>query len=194
VRLVLGEASNIKLTTAADLTIAEAYAGGGHAPSVVTRVGTGYDLHRLVEGRPLTLAGVTIPFEKGLLGYSDADAICHAVTDALLGAAAAGDIGMHFPDTDPRWKGASSIELLRKSVDIVHQHGFDVGNVDVVVIAERPKLTGYIDAMRRNLADVLRLRAADVSIKGKTNEGVGELGRGEAIAVHAVAMLTTRIP
>ena len=194
VRLVPGEPSNIKLTTPDDLALAEAYASRGPSPAAVSRIGTGYDLHRLVEGRLLTLAGVTIPFEKGLLGYSDADAICHAVTDALLGAAAAGDIGGHFPDTDPKWKGASSLELLRTAAEIVDRQGFAVVNVDVVVIAERPKLRGYIDAMRRNLADVLRLRAADVSIKGKTNEGVGEIGRGEAIAVHAVVMLTSRVP
>jgi 2-C-methyl-D-erythritol 4-phosphate cytidylyltransferase/2-C-methyl-D-erythritol 2,4-cyclodiphosphate synthase len=192
VRLVRGEPSNIKVTTPADLPVADALAGGGSVRTAVTRVGTGYDLHRLVEGRPLTLAGITIPFERGLLGYSDADVICHAVIDALLGAAAAGDIGQHFPDTDPRWKGASSIQLLRKAAEIVDSHGFAVVNIDVVVIAERPKLGGYVTAMRRSLADALGLRAADVSIKGKTNEGVGELGRGEAVAVHAVAVLTSR--
>jgi 2-C-methyl-D-erythritol 4-phosphate cytidylyltransferase/2-C-methyl-D-erythritol 2,4-cyclodiphosphate synthase len=194
VRLVPGEPSNIKLTTPEDLPLAEAVAGRGPAPTAVSRVGTGYDLHRLAEGRALTLAGVTIPFEKGLLGHSDADAICHAVTDALLGAAAAGDIGSHFPDNDPKWKGASSLELLRKAAEMVDRRGFTVVNVDVVAIVERPKLSGYLDAMRRNLADVLRLRAADVSIKGKTNEGVGAIGRGEAIAVHAVVMVISRIP
>jgi 2-C-methyl-D-erythritol 4-phosphate cytidylyltransferase / 2-C-methyl-D-erythritol 2,4-cyclodiphosphate synthase len=189
VRLVPGEPTNIKITTARDLPLAEVYAGRGGAAAPLLRIGTGYDLHRLVEGRPLTLAGVTIPYERGLLGHSDADAICHAVTDALLGAAAAGDIGLYFPDTDPRWKGASSIELLRKAAELVGQRGFAAVNIDVVVIAERPKLGGYLEAMRRNLADAIGLRAADVSIKGKTNEGIGELGRGEAIAVHAVALL-----
>jgi 2-C-methyl-D-erythritol 4-phosphate cytidylyltransferase/2-C-methyl-D-erythritol 2,4-cyclodiphosphate synthase len=189
VRLVQGEPSNIKITTSADLPLAEAFAGGGSAAAPVLRVGTGYDLHRLVEGRPLTLAGVTIPFERGLLGHSDADVICHAVTDALLGAAAAGDIGSHFPDTDTQWKGASSLNLLRRASEIIGRRGFAVVNVDVVVIAERPKLGGYVDAMRRNLGDALGIRAADVSIKGKTNEGVDALGRGEAIAVHAVALL-----
>ena len=189
VRLVHGEPSNVKITTSADLPLAEVFAGSSSTTASVLRVGTGYDLHRLVEGRPLTLGGVTIPFERGLLGYSDADAICHAVTDALLGAAAAGDIGSHFPDTDTQWKGASSIDLLRRASEIIARRGFAVVNVDVVVIAERPKLGGYVDAMRRNLGDALGIRAADVSIKGKTNEGVGELGRGEAIAVHAVALL-----
>ena len=190
VRLVTGEATNIKVTTSADLQVAELLAkSGGSAAAALTRVGTGYDLHRLVEGRPLTLAGVTIPFERGLAGHSDADVISHAVTDAMLGAAAAGDIGGHFPDTDPQWKGASSIDLLRRAADIVRNRGYAVVNLDVVVIAERPKLSGYVDVMRRNLADAAGIRAADVSIKGKTNEGVGEIGRGEAIAVHAIALV-----
>ena len=193
VRLVAGEARNIKVTTPADVPVAEALAGNGPASPLVTRVGIGYDLHRLVEGRPLTLGGVTIPFERGLLGHSDADAICHAVSDALLGAAAAGDIGGHFPDTDPQWKGASSLDLLRRAAALIARTGHATVNVDVVVIAERPKLGGYVDAMRRNLADALGIRAADVSIKGKTNEGVGELGRGEAIAVHAIALVKLRI-
>jgi 2-C-methyl-D-erythritol 4-phosphate cytidylyltransferase/2-C-methyl-D-erythritol 2,4-cyclodiphosphate synthase len=191
VRVVPGEPTNIKITTPADLPVAEVFAGGA-SPALITRVGTGYDLHRLVEGRPLTLAGVTIPFEKGLAGHSDADVIAHAAIDAMLGAAGAGDIGGHFPDTDPQWKGASSIDLLRRASEILRNHGFAVVNLDVVVIAERPKLAGYLDAMRRNLASATGIRAADVSIKGKTNEGVGELGRGEAIAVHAVALVKNR--
>jgi len=191
VQIVAGEATNIKITTPSDLPVAETFAGSAMS-AATTRVGTGYDLHRLVEGRLLTLAGVTIPFEKGLAGWSDADAIAHAVTDAVLGAAGAGDIGGHFPDTDPQWKGASSIDLLRRASEIVTSRGFVVVNLDVVVIAERPKLAGFVDAMRRNLADAVGIRAADVSIKGKTNEGVGELGRGEAIAVHAVALVRSR--
>ena len=131
------------------------------------------------------LGGVTIPFERGLLGHSDADAVCHAVTDAVLGAAAAGDIGRHFPDTDPQWKGASSLDLLRRAAAIVARARLRVQNVDVIVIAERPKLAPYVDAMRANLADALGVDVGQVSVKGKTNEGVGELGRGEAIAVHA---------
>jgi 2-C-methyl-D-erythritol 2,4-cyclodiphosphate synthase len=142
-----------------------------------------------VEGRPLVLGGVTIPFDRGLQGHSDADAICHAVTDAVLGAAAAGDIGGHFPDTDPQWHGASSVDLLRRAVAIVRDRGFTVGNVDVVVIAERPRLGPYIDAMRATIGGILGVAPGRVSIKGKTNEGLGELGRSEAIAVHAVALL-----
>ena len=120
---------------------------------------------------------------------SDADAVCHAVTDAILGAAGAGDIGRHFPDTDQQWKGASSIELLRRAVAIVNGLGLAVGNVDATVILERPKLAPHIDAMRANLAEVLGVTVDRVSVKGKTNEGVGELGRGEAIAVHAIALV-----
>ena len=189
VRVVDGEASNIKITTPDDLAIAEAISRGGAKPARTGRAGLGYDLHRLVEGRPLILGGVTIPFERGLAGHSDADAVCHAITDAILGAAGAGDIGRHFPDTDARWKGASSIDLLRRAVEIVHEHGLAVGNVDATVILERPKLAPHVEAMRAKLAEVLGVTVDRVSIKGKTNEGVGELGRGEAIAVHAIAMV-----
>jgi 2-C-methyl-D-erythritol 4-phosphate cytidylyltransferase/2-C-methyl-D-erythritol 2,4-cyclodiphosphate synthase len=191
VRIVEGEASNIKVTTPEDLVIAEAIGRGGK-PARTGRAGMGYDLHRLVEGRPFILGGVTIPFERGLAGHSDADAVCHAVTDAILGAAGAGDIGRHFSDTDPRWKGASSIDLLRRAVEVVHAEGLDVGNVDATVIVERPKLAPYIDQMRANLAAVLGVSIDRVSIKGKTNEGLGELGRGEALAVHAIALVRSR--
>ena len=191
VRIVEGEASNIKVTTPEDLVIAEAIGRGGK-PARTGRAGMGYDLHRFVEGRPLILGGVTIPFERGLAGHSDADAVCHAVTDAILGAAGAGDIGRHFSDTDPRWKGASSIDLLRRAVEVVHAEGLDVGNVDATVIVERPKLAPYIDQMRANLAAVLGVSIDRVSIKGKTNEGLGELGRGEALAVHAIALVRSR--
>jgi 2-C-methyl-D-erythritol 2,4-cyclodiphosphate synthase len=130
-----------------------------------------------------------IPFELGALGHSDADVVCHAVTDAILGALALGDIGMHFPDTDPRWKDASSIDLLRHAVALVRNTGYQVGNVDVTVILERPKIRGYVDAMRRAIADALGVAAEQVSVKGKTNEGVDAVGRGEAIAAHAIALL-----
>ena len=153
------------------------------------RVGFGYDLHRLVDGRPLILGGIEIPCDRGLLGHSDADAVCHAVTDAILGAAAAGDIGQHFPDTDPRWKGASSIELLRAVVDFVRTRGLDVVNLDVVVVAEEPKIGPFVNRMRESLAAVAGIDSERVSVKGKTNEGVDATGRGEAIAAHAVAML-----
>jgi len=191
VRLVAGEPSNIKITTAEDLAAAEAIARGDK-PARTGRAGTGYDLHRLVDGRPLILGGITIPFEKGLSGHSDADAVCHAITDAILGAASAGDIGRHFPDTDPRWKDASSIDLLRRAVEVIGERGLGVGNVDATIIAERPKLAPYIDAMRARIAAALDVDIDRVSIKGKTNEGVGELGRGEAIAVHAIALVRSR--
>jgi 2-C-methyl-D-erythritol 2,4-cyclodiphosphate synthase len=156
------------------------------------RIGTGYDLHRLVEGRQLILAGVRIPYDLGLEGHSDADIVCHAVTDAILGAAAAGDIGRLFPDTDPRWKDADSIAMLRGAMDVVRRSGYAVGNIDVTVIAERPKLLPHQEAMRANLAAALGIDATAVSIKGKTNERVGEIGRGEAMACHAVALLYAR--
>ncbi len=186
--VVEGEASNIKITTPADVAIAEAI-GAAARPARTGRAGLGYDLHRLVEGRPLILGGVTIPFERGLAGHSDADAVCHAVTDAILGAAGAGDIGRHFPDIDPQWKGASSLELLRRAVAIVKGRGLVVGNVDATVLVERPKLAPYIDSMCSTMAAAIGISADRVSIKAKTNEGVGAIGRGEAIAVHAVAMV-----
>jgi 2-C-methyl-D-erythritol 4-phosphate cytidylyltransferase/2-C-methyl-D-erythritol 2,4-cyclodiphosphate synthase len=191
VHLVEGESSNIKVTTAEDFAIARGRLMKEHLATVGTiRIGTGYDLHRLVEGRPLILAGVHVPFERGLLGHSDADIVCHAVTDAILGAAAAGDIGRLFPDSDARWKGADSIGLLRGAADLVRAAGFAVGNVDVTIIAERPKLLPYLDQMRANLAGALDVPATAVNIKGKTNEQVDAMGRGEAMACHAVALLT----
>jgi 2-C-methyl-D-erythritol 4-phosphate cytidylyltransferase/2-C-methyl-D-erythritol 2,4-cyclodiphosphate synthase len=190
VRLVDGETTNIKITTPADLMVAEAIARGGAA--VTGRAGIGYDLHRLVEGRPLILGGVTIPFDRGLAGHSDADAVCHAITEAILGAAAAGDLGRHFPDTDPRWRGASSVDLLRRAAVVVRELGLEITNVDASVIAERPKLAPYVDAMRANVAAAIGVDVGCVSIKGKTNEGIGEIGRGEAIAVHAIAFIHAR--
>jgi 2-C-methyl-D-erythritol 2,4-cyclodiphosphate synthase len=153
------------------------------------RVGTGYDLHRLVEGRPLILGGVTVPHTHGLAGHSDADVLAHAITDAILGAVAGGDIGRHFPDTDPRWKGADSLAMLAHAVAIAREAGYAVSNVDAVIIAERPKLLPHLPAIRERLAGVIGVPAGCVSVKGKTNEGVGELGRGEAMAVHATALL-----
>jgi 2-C-methyl-D-erythritol 4-phosphate cytidylyltransferase / 2-C-methyl-D-erythritol 2,4-cyclodiphosphate synthase len=186
VHLVDGEATNLKVTTAEDLVRARALAGEDNTRM---RIGTGYDLHRLVEGRTLILAGVTIPFERGLLGHSDADIVCHAVTDAVLGAAALGDIGRLFPDTDPRWTDADSLELLRAAMQRVRDAGYSASNVDVTVIAERPKLLPHLEAMRANLAAALGIEVAAVSIKGKTNEQVDATGRGEAMACHAVALL-----
>lgn len=193
VHLVEGDPHNLKITTAEDLAMAERLVGDppglGRVERATLRIGNGYDLHRLAEGRPLILGGVTIPFNKGLEGHSDADAVCHAVTDAILGAASAGDIGRHFPDTDAAWKDADSLALLARATGIVAAAGFAVVNVDVVVIAQRPTLAPYVDAMRAKLARALDVAAAQVSVKGKTNEGVGSIGAGESIAVHAVALL-----
>jgi 2-C-methyl-D-erythritol 4-phosphate cytidylyltransferase/2-C-methyl-D-erythritol 2,4-cyclodiphosphate synthase len=189
VHLVEGDPRNLKITTPDDLDIAERLLGAPSARAAI-RIGNGYDLHRLVRGRPLILGGVTIPFEKGLDGHSDADAVCHAVTDAVLGAASAGDIGRHFPDTDPTFKDANSIALLRRAVAIVRATGYAVSNVDVVIVAQRPKLSAHVDAMRASLADALGIDRQQVSVKGKTNEGVDSVGAGESIAVHAVALIT----
>jgi 2-C-methyl-D-erythritol 4-phosphate cytidylyltransferase/2-C-methyl-D-erythritol 2,4-cyclodiphosphate synthase len=191
VRIVTGEPTNLKITTMTDLKTAEAIAGRAPA-SARTRVGTGYDLHRLVDGRPLILGGVTVPSEKGLAGHSDADVLAHAITDAVLGAAARGDIGRHFPDSDRQWKGASSLAMLAHAVTLAGEAGFDLVNVDAVVIAERPKLAPHIDSIRASLAAVLGIETARVSVKGKTNEGVDAIGRGEAMAVHAVVLVAER--
>lgn len=156
------------------------------------RVGIGFDSHRFVEGRRLVLGGVEIAHTHGLAGHSDADAVAHAVTDAILGAAAAGDIGKLFPDTDPRWKDADSMALLAAAHDAVRARGYAVVNVDVTVIAERPKIGPHAAAMAANLAGRLGLAADRVSVKGKTNEGMGFVGRGEGIATMAVALLEAR--
>ena len=153
------------------------------------RIGVGYDSHRLVEGRPLILGGEVVPHSAGLKGHSDGDALCHAIIDAILGAAALGDIGRHFPDTDPQYKGANSLALLVQSVAIVHEAGYRVENIDAVVIAEWPKLAPHVDRIRARLAGALGVDVGAVSVKGKTNEGMGEVGQGEGIAVHAVALL-----
>lgn len=182
VHVVDGDPRNIKITTPEDLASARASSG-------VMRIGNGYDLHTLVAGRPLILAGVTIPFELGLSGHSDADIVCHAVTDAILGAGNLGDIGRMFPDTDQKWKGANSITLLEGAVERVHEAGYRISNVDVTVIAQKPKLLPYLDQMRANLAAALRVDVNAVSVKGKTNEGVDSMGRGESMAAHAVALL-----
>jgi len=188
VQLVEGDPRNLKITTAADLEIAERLSGGA-GPGLM-RIGNGYDLHRLVAGRPLVLGGVVIPFEKGLLGHSDADVICHAVTDAILGAAGAGDIGRHFPDTDSAWQDANSLDLLRRAMAVVADAGYAVSNVDVVVIAQRPKLAPYVEAICVSVSAALGCDRSQVSVKGKTNEGVDSIGAGESIAAHAVALLT----
>ncbi|TIC82139.1 2-C-methyl-D-erythritol 2,4-cyclodiphosphate synthase [Crenobacter intestini] len=154
------------------------------------RVGQGYDVHRLVEGRPLVLGGVVIPHDKGLLGHSDADALLHAITDALLGAAALGDIGRLFPDTDPQHAGADSRVLLREAVSRVRAAGWRVVNIDATLIAQQPKLAPHVDAMRARIAEDLGVGVDVVNVKGKTNEKLGYLGRCEAIEAQAVCLLT----
>ena len=187
VRVVPGESTNIKITTPEDLDAVR-----GRGPARTGRAGIGYDLHRLVAGRPLVLGGVTIPSERGALGHSDADVVCHAATDAILGAMSLGDIGLHFPDSDARWKDARSLDLLRQAVAMAAGSGFEVGNVDVTVMLESPRLRGYIDQIRASLATVLAIDAGRVSVKAKTNEGMDAIGRGEAIAAHAIALLRSR--
>lgn len=152
-------------------------------------IGIGYDLHRLEEGRPLILGGVTIPHEKGLLGHSDGDALCHAITDALLGALALGDIGSHFPDTDSTYKDADSLDLLLQVHQLVQREGYRIVNVDSVVIAQRPRLRVYIDSMRLRIAEALGMPIERVSVKAKTNESVGPEGREEAISTQAIVLL-----
>lgn len=154
------------------------------------RIGHGYDVHRLTEGRELILGGVNIPFEKGLLGHSDADVLAHAVMDALLGAAALGDIGKLFPDTDPVYEGADSMVLLKQVAEVLEEKGYAVGNVDATVVAQRPKLSAYIPAMRENLARAMGTGADRVSVKATTEERLGFTGSGEGIAAHAVALIT----
>jgi 2-C-methyl-D-erythritol 4-phosphate cytidylyltransferase/2-C-methyl-D-erythritol 2,4-cyclodiphosphate synthase len=189
VRIVEGTARNVKITTADDLAEARRRFAGETIRIMAERVGTAYDLHRLVEGRPLLLGGVLIPAPFGAMGHSDADVVCHVATDAILGAASLGDIGRHFPDSDQQWKGASSLVLLEQAVKMVHTAGFRVVNLDVVVVLERPKIAPYLEQMRAQLARVLQVPVERVSAKGKTNEGVDAVGRGEAIAAHAVALL-----
>lgn len=153
------------------------------------RVGIGYDVHRLVAGRELALGGVKIPFEKGLEGHSDADVLCHAIADALLGAAGLGDIGRHFPDDDPQYKGISSLTLLGRVNQLLSKNGFCVGNIDAVLLAERPKIAPYSDTMRARIASALATIPAQVSIKATTSEGLGFAGRGEGMAAMATVLL-----
>ena len=155
------------------------------------RVGMGYDVHRLVENRKLIVGGVEIPYDKGLLGHSDADVLLHAIMDALLGAAALGDIGKHFPDSDPEYKGISSVILLKKVGQLLTEKGFLIENIDATVIAQAPKMRPYIDSMRENIAGALEMDVDHVSIKATTEEGLGFTGSGEGISSQAVCMLTS---
>ena len=154
------------------------------------RIGQGYDVHKLVEGRDLILGGVTVPYEKGLLGHSDADVLVHAVMDALLGAAALGDIGQHFPDTDPKYKGISSIALLKEVGALLEKEGYIIENIDTTIIAQRPKLAAYRPQMAKNIAEVLHLEVNQVSVKATTEEGLGFTGSGEGISSQAITLLS----
>lgn len=155
------------------------------------RIGMGYDVHRLVEGRKCIIGGVEIPFEKGLLGHSDADVLLHAIMDALLGAAALGDIGKHFPDTDEVYQGISSMELLRKTGELLQENTFLIENIDATIIAQAPKMRPHIDTMRENIADALGIETMQVSVKATTEEGLGFTGSGEGISAQAICLLTT---
>lgn len=181
--LVQGDYRNIKLTTPEDFLFARAMIGGS-----AMRTGIGYDVHRLVPGRELILGGVPIPFERGLLGHSDADVLIHAVMDALLGASGQGDIGRHFPDTDPSYAGASSLELLAKVGTILHDLSFQIQNIDAVVIAQAPRLAPFLPRMRENIARALGLSPDQVNLKATTTEGLGFTGTGEGIAAQAVVL------
>ncbi len=187
VKLVPGEETNLKITTPADMAVAEAFMAQREACTM--RIGHGYDVHKLVEGRALILGGVHIPYEKGLLGHSDADVLTHAIMDALLGAAALGDIGRHFPDTDPAYAGADSVELLRHVAALLREKGYRIGNVDATILAQRPKLAPHIPAMREILATACGVEVEAIHVKATTEEGLGFTGTGEGIAAHAVCLL-----
>ena len=185
VQLTQGDYANYKITTREDLPRPE------QKEEHKMRIGHGYDVHRLVEGRKLILGGVEVPFEKGLLGHSDADVLAHAVMDAVLGAAALGDIGQHFPDNGPAYSGADSLKLARRVAEILKEHGFRIENIDATLLCQRPKLAPYIPAMRQNLADAFGLPVDAVSVKATTEEHLGFTGEGLGIAAHAVALIET---
>ena len=185
VQLTQGDYANLKITTREDLP------RPAQKEEPKMRIGHGYDVHRLVEGRRLILGGVDVPFEKGLLGHSDADVLTHAVMDAVLGAAALGDIGQHFPDNDPAYSGADSLKLARRVAEILKEHGWRIENIDATLLCQRPKLAPHIPAMRRNLADAFGLPVDAVSVKATTEEHLGFTGEGLGIAAHAVALIET---
>lgn len=191
IEVVEGSYENIKLTTKDDVLTAQSIlkSRGGKGADLSMRIGTGFDTHRLTEGRPLIIGGVNIPYEKGLLGHSDADVLVHAVIDALFGAAALGDIGRHFPDTDERYKGADSLVLLKEASRLVREAGYEIGNVDTTIIVQKPKMAPFIDSMCENLARAMGIDIALVSVKAKTNEQMGFTGRGEGIEARAVALI-----
>ena len=185
VQLTQGDYANLKITTREDLPRNEQKEGTD------MRIGHGYDVHRLVEGRKLILGGVEVPYEKGLLGHSDADVLAHAVMDAVLGAAALGDIGQHFPDTAKEYEGADSLVLARRVAEIIKEHGYRIGNIDATLLCQKPKLASYIPAMRQKLADAFGMDVDTVSVKATTEEHLGFTGEGLGIAAHAVALLET---
>ncbi|MBQ8392090.1 MAG: 2-C-methyl-D-erythritol 2,4-cyclodiphosphate synthase [Clostridia bacterium] len=191
IAIVEGSYENLKLTTAEDVVTAEGILrkrGEGRSVAPM-RIGTGFDTHRLVENRDLIIGGVKIPYEKGLLGHSDADVLIHAVIDALFGAAALGDIGTHFPDTDEKYKGASSMLLLEEAARLIHKEGYEIGNIDATIIAQKPKMAPHTQNMCQNIADAVKTDVSRISIKAKTNEQMGFTGRGEGIEARAVALL-----
>jgi len=190
IKIVDGSYENIKLTTAEDIVTAEGILRKRGIGGADMRIGTGFDTHRLVEGRPLIIGGVNIPYEKGLAGHSDADVLVHAVIDALFGAAALGDIGKHFPDTDERYKGADSLVLLEKATEEILETGYKIGNIDSTIIAQAPKMAPHIDLMRENLAKAMRIPVDAVSVKAKTNEHMGFTGRGEGVEARAIVLIT----
>jgi 2-C-methyl-D-erythritol 2,4-cyclodiphosphate synthase len=155
------------------------------------RVGMGYDVHKLVENRNLIIGGVSIPYEKGLLGHSDADVLLHAIMDSLLGAAALGDIGKHFPDTEPQYKGASSIKLLMHVGELIYQKGYKIGNIDATIIAQKPKMAPYIAEMIKNIAEALKIENDKINIKATTEEGLGFTGTGEGISSQSICLIET---
>lgn len=187
VSITEGDYANIKITTREDLP--EQIAGWRNLNKMDMRIGSGYDVHQLTEGRKLILGGVDIPYEKGLLGHSDADVLLHALMDALLGAAALGDIGKHFPDTDEEYRGISSLKLLEHVKLLISDSGYSVGNADITVIAQKPKIASYIPAMRKNIAETLGIEIERVNVKGTTTEKLGFVGRCEGIACEAVCIL-----
>jgi 2-C-methyl-D-erythritol 4-phosphate cytidylyltransferase/2-C-methyl-D-erythritol 2,4-cyclodiphosphate synthase len=189
VKMIAGSYDNIKITTPEDLVMAKAFIKSKSGDEIQTRIGCGYDSHRFVTGRKLILGGVEIPFKQGLQGHSDADALIHAICDALLGAAGSGDIGRHFPDTDPQYKDISSKVLLGRVRGIIEDKGFTINNIDATIIMEKPKVTPFVEKMIANIAKVLKMPASDINIKAKTNEGMGFVGRSEGIVVSAVAIL-----
>lgn len=187
VKLIAGSYRNVKITTPEDMAVAQALLGGGLPLNM--RFGMGYDVHKLVEGRKLILGGVEIPYRYGLLGHSDADVLLHAIEDALLGAAGLGDIGRHFPDSDPAYQGISSMTLLQEVEILIRQQGFTVNNIDATIVAEKPKLADYIEQMNRNIALTMKVDDGRVNVKATTTEGLGFAGKREGIAAYAVASL-----